>query len=44
VSKKVQLIQNLSKIAKFAIKIAKNPALTKNPTEVLGKSETLTFK
>ena len=44
VSKKVQFIQNLSKNAKFAIKIAKNPRFTKNPAEFLGKRDTLTFK
>jgi hypothetical protein len=44
VSKNVQFIQNLSNIAKFAIKIPKNPTFVKNPTELFGKSETLTFK
>jgi maltodextrin utilization protein YvdJ len=44
VSKNVQLIQNFNNMAKFAIKITKNPTLIKNPVEFLGNKLTLIFK
>lgn len=38
------MIQNFNKAAKLAIKTTKNPMFNKNPTEVFGKSDTLTLR
>lgn len=43
-SKNVQFIQNFNKAARFAIKTTKNPIFIKKPTDVFGKSETLTLR
>jgi hypothetical protein len=44
VSKKVQLIQNLNKIAKFIINIIKNAKFMNNPLEFVGNNLTLTLR
>ena len=38
------MIQNFNKAAKLAIKTTKNPIFSKKPTDVFGKSDTLTLR
>lgn len=44
VSKNVEFNQNLSNIPKFNINITTNATFIKNPLDVLGNCDTLTFK